>query len=98
MKKIRMALFGGTASLLLLTSAAMADDACVDCHGKISPGQVQDWKASKHFTQDITCATCHGTEHQTAEDAKKAKLPDEHVCAECHEKQFTEFADRKSVV
>lgn len=95
MKKVRMALFGGTASLLLLTSAAMANDACVDCHSKVSPGQVQDWKASKHFTQDITCATCHGTEHQTAEDAQKAKLPDEHVCAECHEKQFNEFATGK---
>ncbi|MBU0664035.1 MAG: cytochrome C [Proteobacteria bacterium] len=95
MKKTRIALCAGAISLLLLSGTAMADDACIDCHSKISPGQVQDWKVSKHSENDVTCSTCHGTEHQTAEDYKKAKLPDEHVCAECHEKQFDEFATGK---
>ncbi|MCK5568940.1 MAG: hypothetical protein KAJ15_04435, partial [Spirochaetes bacterium] len=29
---------------------------CVQCHEKISPGQVIDWKASRHFEEDITCS------------------------------------------
>lgn len=95
MKKARIILFSGTVSFLLLAGAAMASDACLDCHSKISPGQVQDWKISKHAGNDVTCSSCHGTDHQTAEDYKKAKLPDEHVCKECHEKQFTEFSSGK---
>jgi hypothetical protein len=95
MKKKKLFFLGSTASLLLLTSTALANDACIDCHSKVSPGQVQDWKVSKHSGNGVTCSTCHGTDHQSAEDSKKAKLPDEHVCAECHEKQFDEFAAGK---
>ena len=95
MEKVRIALCGGAISLLLLSGAAMADDACIDCHSKISPGQFQDWKVSKHAGNDVTCSSCHGTDHQTAEDYKKAKLPDEHLCKECHEKQFDEFSTGK---
>ncbi|MFP7753368.1 multiheme c-type cytochrome [Thermodesulfobacteriota bacterium B35] len=94
MKKITYALFGAAVGLLLST-AAMAADKCIECHTKISPGQVQDWKVSKHAENDVTCATCHGDRHQTAEDWKKATLPDEHVCKECHEEQFESFARGK---
>ncbi|WP_459947954.1 multiheme c-type cytochrome, partial [Desulfocastanea catecholica] len=66
MKKIRIVLFSCTAALLLLTGTAIANDACVDCHNKVSPGQVQDWQVSEHSHNDVTCSTCHGTDHQTA--------------------------------
>jgi len=95
MKKTKIALLSTAMSLLLLPGAALAEDACIDCHGKISPGQVQDWKVSKHSGNGVTCSTCHGSEHKSAEDSKKAKLPDEHVCKECHDKQFNEFAAGK---
>jgi len=96
MGKNSIVLLSSAVSLLLLSGTAMAaDEACVECHTKLTPGQVQDWKISKHFGNGVTCSTCHGTDHQTAEDAKKAKLPDELVCAECHEKQFNEFAAGK---
>ncbi len=94
MKKITYALFGAAVGLLLSTTA-MAADKCIECHTKISPGQVQDWKVSKHAENDVTCATCHGDKHQTAEDWKKAILPDEHVCKECHEEQFESFTRGK---
>ena len=93
MKNLK-ALIGAAAAVLLFSGYAVADK-CVDCHSKISPGQVQDWKASQHSKEDVGCATCHGEEHSTAEDYKKAQLPDEKVCAECHEDQFNSFADGK---
>ena len=36
----------------LATTIAYAES-CVDCHIKLSPGQVADWKVSKHFENDI---------------------------------------------
>ncbi|MCK4508012.1 MAG: cytochrome C [Desulfuromonadales bacterium] len=84
-------------SVLLLTcSLAFAEeDACVACHGKITPGQVADWKVSAHAENGISCADCHGEEHTSADDVAKAAFPDEHVCAECHEDQFNQFSKGK---
>jgi cytochrome c1 len=94
MKKLTFTLLGGAVTALLLSSGAMADS-CIDCHSKISPGQVQDWKVSKHSSEDVSCVDCHGDKHSTAEDYKNAQLPDEHVCAECHQEQFDSFAKGK---
>ena len=55
---------------LLFSSGAMADN-CIDCHIKISPDQVQDWKVSKHSQYDVSCVDCQGNKHSTAEDYKK---------------------------
>jgi len=86
---------GGALSIFFVSGVAMAGDACIDCHTKISPGQVKDWQVSTHSENDVTCSTCHGEEHSSAEDYKKAQLPDENVCAECHEDQFQQFAQGK---
>ncbi|MEA3467323.1 MAG: multiheme c-type cytochrome [Thermodesulfobacteriota bacterium] len=94
MQKMKYALLGGAITALLMTSGAMADN-CIDCHTKISPGQVQDWKSSKHSAEDISCVDCHGDKHSSAEDYKNAQLPDENVCAQCHEEQFDSFAKGK---
>ncbi len=100
MNRVGYALLGGVVSLLFFSSGAMAasaNDSCIECHTKTSPGMVQDWQVSKHATGDevVGCADCHGEAHQTAEDYKKAVLPDEHVCAECHEDQFNQFKKGK---
>jgi len=85
------------AAFVLLSTAGIAGaaDKCVECHTKVSPGMVADWKASEHSKNDVTCSTCHGDAHSTAEDFLKAKLPDEAVCAECHEEQFESFKKGK---
>ncbi len=70
-------------------------DKCIECHSKVSPGQVQDWKVSKHHEEEVGCADCHGTKHDKAENANLAQLPDEHVCKECHEEQFDSFIKGK---
>ncbi len=77
-------------------SSAMAkEEICITCHRGLSPGQVKDWEASKHSEEDITCSVCHGKEHTSAKDIHLASLPDEHVCAECHEEKFNQFAKGK---
>ena len=45
MQKLKYAMLAGAALVLLLSGIALADN-CIDCHSKISPGQVQDWKVS----------------------------------------------------
>ena len=91
-------LFGSLSLLVLMIFMAgplWAEEACITCHKKVSPGQVKDWSTSKHAENDVTCSVCHGTDHQSAKDADKAKLPDEHVCGQCHEEQFNQFVRGK---
>ncbi len=82
-------------ALMLAGGTCLAGDSCIDCHSKISPGQVQDWRVSKHAKNDISCSVCHGNKHKNAKDYQKAVLPDEHKCAECHETQFNQFKKGK---
>jgi hydroxylamine dehydrogenase len=75
--------------------ALAAKEPCITCHNDISPGQVADWESSKHSKEDVTCSVCHGEGHKGAKDAHLAQLPDEQVCAECHEEQFDQFTKGK---
>ncbi|MBW1798333.1 MAG: cytochrome C, partial [Deltaproteobacteria bacterium] len=61
----------------------------------VTPGQVADWESSKMAKMGLTCSVCHEEEHKTAKDSRLARLPDEHVCAECHEDQFDQFVKGK---
>ena len=82
-------------SVLAASTSVYAADQCVSCHEKIGPGQVADWRVSKHFDNDISCADCHGTDHTGATDSRKVSFPDERLCAECHEEQFEQFSKGK---
>jgi hydroxylamine dehydrogenase len=75
--------------------AAAKEENCITCHRDVSPGMVADWEASKHSKEDVTCSTCHGDNHMKAKDARLALLPDETVCAECHQDQFDQFVKGK---
>lgn len=68
---------------------------CVECHTKITPGPVADWKQSKHAGVGVGCDTCHGAEHMTAEDAAKAKIPTPETCGQCHQTQVEQFSKGK---
>ncbi|MBN2332228.1 MAG: cytochrome C [Deltaproteobacteria bacterium] len=82
--------------VLILSSPVMAaEEICIACHEKVSPGQVADWRTSRHAGEDVTCSTCHGDKHQNADDGHLAQLPSEQVCAECHEEQFGQFSHGK---
>jgi hypothetical protein len=78
-----------------IAANAFAGNACIDCHKKMTPGQVKDWSVSKHAANDVTCDVCHGDAHKSADDVDKVQLPDEHVCAQCHEEQFNQFVKGK---
>lgn len=95
MIQLKTVLAAGAFVLLSTAGIAGAADKCIECHTKVSPGMVADWQASEHSKNDVTCSTCHGEAHSTAEDFLKAKLPNEAVCAECHEEQFESFKKGK---
>jgi hypothetical protein len=82
-------------AVVALLAAPAAATQCVDCHAKATPGAVADWKLSKHSAHDVGCETCHGSEHTTAADAAKAKLPTPETCATCHEERVKQFKKGK---
>lgn len=81
--------------LLILASAMLMADVCVDCHKKETPGIVNDWKLSKHFENDISCSTCHGDQHKSAKDVNLVNIPTPETCANCHEEKVEQFKKGK---
>src|SRR5512133_1379093 len=71
--------------------ASPATDACVTCHEKSSPAVVSDWKASRHSGMGVGCTDCHGADHKSKDDAKKAAMPTPATCAQCHGEQVAQF-------
>ncbi len=92
---ILLLFFGILVSPVTGITGENSDDACINCHQEVSPGLVADWRASKHSEEDVGCTTCHGEKHMVAKDCKLALLPDEKLCAQCHEEQFNQFTKGK---
>ena len=86
---------------LVLTTAALtaqqpgAASQCIDCHSKVTPNIVSDWKLSKHSQLDVSCVTCHGDQHTTADDVAKVKIPTPDTCATCHQTQVEQYKKGK---
>ena len=68
---------------------------CVECHTKVTPNVVNDWKLSEHAGLGIGCDSCHGGEHLTVADAAKAKLPTAETCGQCHADRLEQFKKGK---
>jgi len=81
--------------LFCISAPAYAKEACIICHQGVTPGLVQDWTVSIHSENDVTCSVCHGKDHNGPKNTDLAVLPDEKLCAQCHEKQFGEFVKGK---
>ncbi len=64
---------------------------CVESHAKPTPNVVNDWRLSEHAGLGIGCDSCHGSEHLTAEDEAKAKLPTAETCGRCHADRLEQF-------
>jgi hypothetical protein len=82
-------------ALFMLLAVSVSADECVDCHSTITPGAVNDWKLSKHFENEIGCASCHGEDHKTADDVANVQLPTPETCSTCHETQVTQYSSGK---
>jgi hypothetical protein len=68
---------------------------CIDCHSKVTPNIVSDWKLSKHSPVGVTCVSCHGDQHTSAADVAKVKIPTPETCAQCHQTQFDQYGKGK---
>lgn len=67
---------------------------CVECHEGVTPGIVNDWRASGHAApasgaKAVTCAACHGDDHQAL------TFPVPETCGGCHAEQHTQFLDER---
>ncbi len=82
-------------SFAILFANFIIADTCVQCHTKISPGVVTDWKLSIHFQEEVDCASCHGEDHTTMSDYGLAEIPTAETCASCHEDQVGQFKKGK---
>jgi hypothetical protein len=61
--------------LIYAFDQAPAASKSVECHNKVTPNIVNDWKLSKHSQAEITCAECHDDQHSSANDVAKVKMP-----------------------
>lgn len=79
----------------LIGATAWTTETCLECHTRITPNIVTDWKLSKHSQNDIGCDGCHGTGHTSATDVDKVTLPTPQTCGECHSQQTEQFMKGK---
>jgi hypothetical protein len=89
-----------SACVCLLASLSFAQPTssaaqCIDCHSKTTPNIVSDWKLSKHSGVDVTCVTCHGDQHTSANDVAKVKIPTPDTCSQCHQTQVDQYKKGK---
>ena len=92
---IGAATLAGAGGLVLALPAA-AEESCVECHEKVTPGIVKDFSRSAMSDADLTCDTCHGSDHKSANDVDKVKLPTPETCKTCHEDRYEQYANHQS--
>ncbi len=80
---------------LALLPCALWGQQCVECHKKVTPNIVSDWRLSKHSQNEVTCAVCHGDAHTSAEDVAKVEIPTPETCGTCHEERLEQFKQGK---
>ncbi|NWG26899.1 MAG: cytochrome C [Ignavibacteriaceae bacterium] len=71
---------------------------CVNCHKNITPNIVSDWQLSKHSQNDVSCETCHGSDHTNASNVDKVSLPTPQTCQTCHETQVEQYSKGKHAI
>ena len=79
---------------LFFAGSALAQE-CVDCHGKVTPNIVSDWRLSEHGQNEVDCSECHGDQHKSAQDVAKVQIPTPDTCATCHENRVQQYKSGK---
>lgn len=74
-----------------------ASRACVDCHGKSTPGVIDHWKGSTHAMKGVGCVDCHTADKDDADafshyGALIATIVTPRDCSRCHDAVGAEFA------
>jgi hydroxylamine dehydrogenase len=83
-------------AMLINTGLAHAEDPCLDCHEKKTPGIVDYWKKSAHYEKGVGCASCHGTNIDA--NHKREVTVEATKCGSCHTKAFTEHRLSKHAI
>ena len=83
---------------ILPAQQPMTGPQCIDCHSKVTPRIVSDWKLSKHSQVDVNCTACHGDQHTSAADVAKVKIPTPDTCAQCHQTQVEQYKHGKHAI
>jgi hypothetical protein len=97
-RSLRSLFLVAPACWLLLVGLAPASGTaqdCVECHTEITPQIVQDWRLSRHATEEVGCDACHGDGHTTPDDVDEVSLPTPETCAGCHAEQVEQFGRGK---
>ena len=95
MKNMITGLLVPALGFILIPVYGFAQENCVNCHGYATPGIVSDWQLSKHSEIGLGCATCHGEEHNSAENVQLARIPTPETCAACHDAQVKQYKQGK---
>ena len=87
----KLLLLSAVASVFILPQASFAKSRCIECHEKVTPGIVKQFLSGKMGKAGVDCSACHGSEHMTSTDYKKAKFPTPDTCKRCHPVQVQQF-------
>ncbi|MCP4400398.1 MAG: cytochrome C [bacterium] len=79
----------------LFCTSGVAAQECLECHKEVTPNIVSDWELSKHGEIGLPCSTCHGDQHQTADDIANVEMPTAETCGKCHQTRLEEFKGGK---
>ncbi len=79
---------------LSFSSALAKPSKCEECHVKLHPGLVKDFNRGK-MSKKLTCKTCHGRAHTSADDVDKVKLPTISTCKKCHSEEAEQYMSGK---
>lgn len=91
-----------TKTLKVDRALSEAGKSCVECHAKMTPGHVNDWKESRHGHVGISCIDCHSVKKdnpmagQNCEGVKGtdiyvSALVSPKTCERCHPNEVKEF-------
>ncbi len=90
-------------SLKVTRGMTKAGVSCVECHSKVTPGHVQDWKTSRHAHVGVSCIDCHSVKADNPMAAQNcpgvkgtkiyvSSLVSPKTCAKCHPSEAKEFS------
>src|SRR3989304_5432015 len=84
--------------LFLTGLAAAVENACVGCHTSVgaTKGIINDWKESKHASNNVTCDKCHEAVEGDKDSISHngfliTKTPSSKDCGKCHSNQVNQF-------
>ncbi|MBF0142823.1 MAG: hypothetical protein HQL59_05120, partial [Magnetococcales bacterium] len=74
--------------LLFALDAAAADDwsDCLSCHRERDAALVAAWEQDRHNTPEITCRSCHGSDHD-GRMAARSRRQEACTDAGCHHRE-----------